>query len=154
MLLKDKIKQLRKDRGLTQASLGKLINKSSQVISNWERGYTSSINQDDIKRLANALNINISELLDDTDFNINNAINAQVENKPKDLIKLLEKEEYTLNGVLVTPEDKEKLKRIIEAAFGTQKKKINVRSDFYVKSKIACQKSSKKIWHIRPILYC
>ena len=38
MLLKDKIKQLRKDRGLTQASLGKLINKSSQVISNWERG--------------------------------------------------------------------------------------------------------------------
>ena len=31
MLLKDKIKQLRKDRGLTQASLGKLINKSSQL---------------------------------------------------------------------------------------------------------------------------
>ena len=59
--------------------------------------------------MANALNINISELLDDTDFNINNAINAQVENKPKDLIKLLEKEEYTLNGVLVTPEDKGKL---------------------------------------------
>lgn len=123
MLLKDKIKQLRKDRGLTQASLGKLINKSSQVISNWERGYTSSINQDDIKRLANALNINISELLDDTDFNINNAINAQVENKPKDLIKLLEKEEYTLNGVLVTPEDKEKLKRIIEATFWDAKEK-------------------------------
>ena len=123
MLLKDKIKQLRKDRGLTQASLGKLINKSSQVISNWERGYTSSINQDDIKRLANALNINISELLDDTDFNINNAINAQVENKPKDLIKLLEKEEYTLNGVLVTPEDKEKLKRIFEAAFWDAKEK-------------------------------
>ena len=123
MLLKDKIKQLRKDRGLTQASLGKLINKSSQVISNWERGYTSSINQDDIKRLANALNINISELLDDTDFNINNAINAQVENKPKDLIKLLEKEEYTLNGVLVTPEDKEKLKRIIESAFWHEKEK-------------------------------
>ena len=123
MLLKDKIKQLRKDRGLTQASLGKLINKSSQVISNWERGYTSSINQDDIKRLANALNINISELLDDTDFNINNAINTQIENKPKDLIKLLEKEEYTLNGVLVTPEDKEKLKRIIEAAFWDAKEK-------------------------------
>ena len=123
MLLKDKIKQLRKDGGLTQASLGKLINKSSQVISNWERGYTSSINQDDIKRLANALNINISELLDDTDFNINNAINAQVENKPKDLIKLLEKEEYTLNGVLVNQEDKEKLKRIIEAAFWDAKEK-------------------------------
>ena len=123
MLLKDKIKQLRKDRGLTQASLGKLINKSSQVISNWERGYTSSINQDDIKRLATALNINISELLNDTDFNINDCIDTQTENKPKDLIKLLEKEEYTLNGVLVNQEDKEKLKRIIEAAFWDAKEK-------------------------------
>ena len=123
MLLKDKIKQLRKDRGLTQARLGKLINKSSQVISNWERGYTSSINQDDIKRLATALNINISELLNDTDFNINDCIDTQTKNKPKDLIKLLEKEEYTLNGVLVNQEDKEKLKRIIEAAFWDAKEK-------------------------------
>lgn len=123
MLLKDKIKQLRKDRGLTQASLGKLINKSSQVISNWERGYTSSINQDDIKRLATALNINISELLNDTDFNINDCIDTQTKNKPKDLIKLLEKEEYTLNGVLVNQEDKEKLKRIIEAVFWDAKEK-------------------------------
>mgnify|MGYP000573908475 CR=1 FL=1 len=44
-------------------------------------------------------------------------------NKPKDLIKLLEKEEYTLNGVLVNQEDKEKLKRIIEAAFWDAKEK-------------------------------
>ena len=123
MLLKDKIKQLRKDRGLTQASLGKLINKSSQVISNWERGYTSSINQDDIKRLANALNINISDLLNDTNFNINNSINTQTENKPKDLIKLLEKEEYTLNGEIVTQEDRDKIKRVIEALYWDAKEK-------------------------------
>lgn len=123
MLLKDKIKQLRKDRGLTQASLGKLINKSSQVISNWERGYTSSINQDDIKRLATALNINISELLNDTDFNINDCIDTQTENKPKDLIKLLEKEEYTLNGEIVTQEDKDKIKRVIEALYWDAKEK-------------------------------
>ena len=123
MLLKDKIKQLRKDRGLTQASLGKLINKSSQVISNWERGYTSSINQDDIKRLATALNINISELLNDTDFNINDCIDIQTKNKPKDLIKLLEKEEYTLNGEIVTQEDRDKIKRVIEALYWDAKEK-------------------------------
>lgn len=123
MLLKDKIKQLRKDRGLTQASLGKLINKSSQVISNWERGYTSSINQDDIKRLATALNINISELLNDTDFNINDCIDTQTKNKPKDLIKLLEKEEYTLNGEIVTQEDRDKIKRVIEALYWDAKEK-------------------------------
>ena len=62
MALKDKIKSLRKSKGLTQSQLGKLINKSSQVISNWERGYTSSINQDDIKNLANALSVSASDL--------------------------------------------------------------------------------------------
>lgn len=61
LLLKDKIKTLREAKNLTQSQLGKLINKSSQVISNWERGYTSSINQDDIKNLANALSVNVSD---------------------------------------------------------------------------------------------
>ncbi len=64
MPLKDKIRNLRKKRNLTQADLGKLINKSSQVISNWERGYTSTINQDDIIKLAKILKVNVSELLD------------------------------------------------------------------------------------------
>ena len=36
---------------------------------------------------------------------------------PKDLKKLLDEEEIALNGRLMTAEDKEKLKRIIEAAY-------------------------------------
>lgn len=121
MQLKDKIKSLRKSRGLTQSQLGKLISKSSQVISNWERGYTSSINQDDIKNLANALSVNVSDLLED----VNNldTIDDKEKKKPKDLIKLLEKEEFTLNGAIVTQEDKEKLKKIIEIAFWDAKEK-------------------------------
>ena len=121
MQLKDKIKSLRKSRGLTQSQLGKLISKSSQVISNWERGYTSSINQDDIKNLANALSVNVSDLLED----VNNLDNFDIKEKkrPKDLMKLLEKEEFTLNGAIVTQEDKEKLKKIIEIAFWDAKEK-------------------------------
>lgn len=121
MQLKDKIKSLRKSRGLTQSQLGKLINKSSQVISNWERGYTSSINQDDIKNLANALSVNVSDLLEDV--NNLNTINDKEKKKPKDLIKLLEKEEFTLNGAIITQEDKEKLKKLIEIAFWDAKEK-------------------------------
>lgn len=121
MQLKDKIKSLRKSRGLTQSQLGKLISKSSQVISNWERGYTSSINQDDIKNLANALSVNVSDLLED----VNNldTIDNKEKKRPKDLMKLLEKEEFTLNGAIVTQEDKEKLKKIIEIAFWDAKEK-------------------------------
>lgn len=43
--------------------------------------------------------------------------------KPKDLIKLLEQEEYTLNGELATPEDKERIKRIVEAMYWDAKEK-------------------------------
>jgi transcriptional regulator with XRE-family HTH domain len=36
---------------------------------------------------------------------------------PKDLKKILDEEEITLNGRLMSPEDKEKMLRIIEAAY-------------------------------------
>lgn len=40
MDMSEKIKFYRKEKGLTQYQLGQLINKSSQVISNWERENT------------------------------------------------------------------------------------------------------------------
>mgnify|MGYP000538471604 CR=1 FL=1 len=55
--------------------------------------------------------------------NDNNTSNTQTENKPKDLIKLLEKEEYTLNGEIVTQEDRDKIKRVIEALYWDAKEK-------------------------------
>ena len=50
MNMSEKIRFYRKEKGLTQQQLGQLLNKSSQVISNWERGYTTTVNQDDIKK--------------------------------------------------------------------------------------------------------
>lgn len=41
---------------------------------------------------------------------------------PKDLKKLLDEEEITLNGRMVSPEDKEKMLRIIEALYYDAKK--------------------------------
>ena len=58
-----RIRQERNKKGLTQLELARLINKSSQVISNWERGYTPTINQEDILRLANALEVSVDYLL-------------------------------------------------------------------------------------------
>lgn len=58
-----KIREAREEKSLTQKGLGKIINKSAQVISNWERGYTSTINHDDISKLAAALDKNFNYLL-------------------------------------------------------------------------------------------
>lgn len=58
----NRIKQLRKSLHLTQKQLADKINVSSQVISNWERGYTE-IGQEDLRELANALDCSTDYLL-------------------------------------------------------------------------------------------
>ncbi len=50
-----RIKQLRNNKGLTQKQLADMVSVSPQVISNWERAYTPGITQDDLSRLAAAL---------------------------------------------------------------------------------------------------
>lgn len=56
------IKLLRKERKWTQQQLAKNINVSSQVISNWERGYTTPTAKD-IAMLAKAFNVNTNMIL-------------------------------------------------------------------------------------------
>lgn len=123
MALKDKIKSLRKSKGLTQSQLGKLINKSSQVISNWERGYTSSINQDDIKNLANALSVSASDLLEDIDFT--NDKKGVEEKKPADLEKFLNQSEVMFDGEVMKldEEDRQEIRNALEFIFYKAKKK-------------------------------
>ena len=60
MSIGDRIKKRRKELGLTQTELGQRVHKSSQVISNWERGYTTGIAAEDLEQLANALSIDIT----------------------------------------------------------------------------------------------
>lgn len=59
MSIGDKIRQRRKELGMTQTELGKRIHKSSQVISNWERGYTTGIAAEDLQQLAAALDTDV-----------------------------------------------------------------------------------------------
>ncbi|MED1002615.1 MULTISPECIES: helix-turn-helix domain-containing protein [Bacillus cereus group] len=56
------IKLLRKERKWTQQQLAKKLNVSSQVISNWERGYTIPTAKD-IKKLATELNVDSNMIL-------------------------------------------------------------------------------------------
>ena len=52
-----KIKQRRKELNLTQIELGQRVHKSSQVISNCERGYTTGIVSEDLQQLSTALSV-------------------------------------------------------------------------------------------------
>lgn len=62
MTIGDRIKELRKEKRLTQRELADKINVSSQVISNWERTY-STPDAEDVKRLADALGTSVDYII-------------------------------------------------------------------------------------------
>lgn len=124
MSIGKKIKQLRENKGLSQKELADSLGVTQQAIDAWERSITNP-RKKSIDKLSSFFNVNGGFFFEDDIQNKtpSNEMIIKKENKPKDLINLLEKEEYTLNGVLVNQEDKEKLKRIIEAAFWDAKEK-------------------------------
>ncbi|MBM7585801.1 transcriptional regulator with XRE-family HTH domain [Bacillus pakistanensis] len=61
-----RIKNRRKEKNLRQEDLAKKVNVSSQVISNWERGYTEP-SQSDVAKLADALDCSTDFLHGRTD---------------------------------------------------------------------------------------
>lgn len=62
----DRIRKLRKQINMTQKQLADKVHVSSQVISNWERSYTTP-DSDDIKALALALDCSVNQLLGNDD---------------------------------------------------------------------------------------
>lgn len=76
-MFKDKLKELRKEKGMTQEELAQLLNISRQSISKWENGMsypTSSL----VNKISNELNIDIKEL-----FNEEELLNISIDNANK-----------------------------------------------------------------------
>lgn len=63
----DRIRERRKNIKITQGELASMTNRTTQVISNWERGYTPVIPHDDLLELAIALETTPNYLLGITD---------------------------------------------------------------------------------------
>ncbi|WP_187620192.1 helix-turn-helix domain-containing protein [Selenomonas ruminis] len=76
MFIGSKIKARRKELGLTQTELGQRVHKSSQVISNWERGYTTGIAAEDLQQLATALATDITFFVSNTYTTTSKAMNT------------------------------------------------------------------------------
>jgi transcriptional regulator with XRE-family HTH domain len=70
MKFNNRLIESRKALGLTQIELADKVGVSSQVISNWERGYTE-VGHNDIIKLSSTLNITTDYLLGLKDSKIN-----------------------------------------------------------------------------------
>lgn len=63
-MFKDKLKQLRLDRNLTQADIAKTIGVSPATIGNYEQGTREPRNNEMWQKLADYFNISVDELMD------------------------------------------------------------------------------------------
>ena len=104
----------REQLGLSQKELAQKLNIGKSTMSQYESDERRP--SDEIKlQLCDIFSISLDELLG-RKFPVQHTIN---DNKkiPKDLKKILEDEAITLNGRMLSEEDKEKMFKIIEAAF-------------------------------------
>ena len=118
-----RIKSLRKYQGLTQKELAEKVHKSPQVISNWERGYTPNITNEDIVNLATALNVKVSDIVsssnDDTHPDLPPLTPRDERNIAKEIEKILDglNNSAALGGSIITDdEDLELLKSSLTQA--------------------------------------
>ena len=118
-MLPKALKLLRTNRKMSQRELADIIGVSQQTIGSWEVGRTSP-DPDMINKLAQYFNV-------PTDYLLGNNTPAQAQaaapKKPRKLLELIQDEEYTLNGQVATPEDREKIARVIEALYYDAKEK-------------------------------
>ena len=106
--------------GLSQKELAQKLNIGKSTMSQYESDERRP--SDEIKlQLCDIFSISLDELLG-RKFPVQHTIN---DNKkiPKDLKKILEDEEVTLNGRMLSEDEKEQMLRIVEALYWDAKEK-------------------------------
>lgn len=115
MTIGRRIKELRKRKNYTQKQLAERVKVSSQVISNWEREYTTP-DSSDIARLANVLEVSTDVLINEKPKNDNEKLDSLSEiNK---LVKEYGIEQFGFFDIEkwkdLSPEDVEEIKKHFE----------------------------------------
>lgn len=110
-----RIKKFRKQQRLTQKQLAVLVDVSPQVISNWERDY-SSPSSNDIAKLSNALGCSSDSILNGSDLSdiLENII--ILEGPVIHLDTLLKDEMYKVDfkGHILTEEERKKILKLVK----------------------------------------
>lgn len=99
----ERIKEYRKNKKLTQRDLGNLIHESPQVISNYERGYTTPDSLS-LKKISDVLGVSIDDLMTEKNSELKKKKTADL--KDDDLL-------LTFGGKPISDEDRALIKRLM-----------------------------------------
>lgn len=107
MTVGDKIKALRKSKGLTQTELGVIVGVKKNAVSKWECGRVEDIPTSTIKALATLFDVKASYLIDD----------KEIQPTVPDGLSAEKKAMYDFVDCL-TEEQAQRLLQIAQAVFG------------------------------------
>lgn len=111
MTLGEQIAELRNKKGLTQTEAAKLLNISRSRLALYETN-KRDIDTETLKVIADYFGVTVDYLL-----GRDGKTTRSTEKKPKDLLKFLDESEVMFDGVPLTEEDKEKVRKALELAF-------------------------------------
>lgn len=119
----ERFAQLLEETHISSYRVSKDTGIAQTTLSSWKQGI-STPKIDKLQTIAEYFGVTLDWLTGKTDdrkgfagFELRSFTSDKKHFAPKELKKLLEDEEITLNGRLMTEEDKQKMYRIIEAAF-------------------------------------
>lgn len=110
----DKLQQLISQKNTNVNELSVQAKVSPSTLYSIIKRNNTKVDIDILIRISNILGVPVEFFSDEIYLNPTHQPTKKV---PKDLKKILEDEEVTLNGRMMSAEDKEKMMRIIEAAF-------------------------------------
>jgi transcriptional regulator with XRE-family HTH domain len=117
----DRLKLLRTQKNMSQNELAHVLEINRTTIGKYELKNVNPSNEILLK-MSKIFNVTPAYLLGFDEKEEQNTI--QIEKKrPKDLQKILEQEEFTLNGQMATQEDRERLLKMVEAMYWDAKEK-------------------------------
>lgn len=112
------LKELRESRGLTQRELAKQLNIGFSTLGMYETGKRQP-NNDTLQAFADYFGVTVDKILGRDEV----PKEPKPKKMPKDLLKIIEQEDFTLNGRMATPEDRERLIKMYEVMYWDAKEK-------------------------------
>ena len=107
----EKLQKLMNEKNVRAVDISRATNIATSSFSDWKSG-RSKPKLDKLQILADYFDVPVSYFTDEEP-----TTNTENKKTPKELKRLLESEEVTLNGRLLSETDKEKMLKIVEAAF-------------------------------------
>ena len=122
MKFSERVKQLREEQNLTQEALGKKAGVSGRMIQRYEAG-VSHPRYDAAEKIANALGVPVSQLLDDKDMLVAQAGEKYGTRGAKQAKELMNEVTGLFAGGEMAEEDLDMMMRAIQDAYWIAKEK-------------------------------